>query len=435
MKNRIFLISTLLFLGVSNSFSQVFSAPILEAVGLDQAVSLRWDSLSETSAATFTGYRLYRARLQNGPFLLLRTWKKSSITSITRMFYDIGYDDGSGTLTGTEGIRNEVSYYYKLTAFADSTFDPPNPYLESSSSIEYVVPHTQPIGYAVNTITMISTSGIQGDIGIPLITVTNRSNFRSLFEEHPFSIVLNTINTWSGMFISFIIKDTVSGLVQSTVFNPNVTLLGDTITGSKSGEFSLKNVFGMNAFDVSMNWRFEQLAKPITLDTVILFTGNPLTNTPVLFRDTLKTHYVGLINLTNTLGEATYEIEFLTGGIDTFDVSQKQVYQYLNMKITDKKTGRILESKPITSTGDIIPLNKWATITYAFNMKLQAPLPYIKPGINKYYLPTEIDTATSWEFSNMILVEGARIVCDYAAKGGQIGRRWPNPGYKVTCDF
>ena len=35
----------------------------------------------------------------------------------------------------------------------------------------------------------------------------------------------------------------------------------------------------------------------------------------------------------------------------------------------------------------------------------------------------------------MILVEGARIVCDYAAKGGQIGRRWPNPGYKATCDF
>jgi hypothetical protein len=131
--------------------------PHLKAQGLDKAVLLTWDNVSEQSVddqaegLPFLGYELWRSTRSDldstiqplgvNPTVRLARWSlydfktdtvfapKGGITGfryrrisnvqneIPHSFLDVGDDNKDGTITGSEGLTNGVRYYYYLVAF------------------------------------------------------------------------------------------------------------------------------------------------------------------------------------------------------------------------------------------------------------------------------------------------------------------------------
>lgn len=139
--------------------------PTLKATSLDRAVLLTWDSAAENSvlnilpapaqypdtALPFLGYQLWRSTRSdhdstirpdgNNPNVLLGQWQlynyatdsvfdnnghlnhfhyrrlNSTPNPIPHSYLDVGDDNHDGILSGTEGLYNNVPYYYYLIAY------------------------------------------------------------------------------------------------------------------------------------------------------------------------------------------------------------------------------------------------------------------------------------------------------------------------------
>jgi hypothetical protein len=411
--------------------------PVVSAAPLEQAVLVAWDSLAENSSGhPFSGYRLYRARLLEGPYAAIREWRKSSWTTPVRSFLDVGDDNNDGVIAPTEGLRNELTYFYYLSAFADSVIDPYRPSSETPSETLLVIPRTAPTNYSANPISPGGQTGVQGQIQKPKIIVINKGNFRRLFQGHQLRVTVTTLSTGTEYVIPITIKDDLKSYISTYVLTPGCQIMGDSARpGLREGTFHAANVFTMNAFDVQLGWRFEQLASRLRLDTVVIDNQNSLADTPVFFKDTVARPLVGLGGTSNMLGESRYELEFLPGGVDTVNLQAKQIFNYMNVKITEITGSRELTPGVVNSITSTLPFNNWSVSRYAYNLKGNPNVGIVKLSANRYYYTTALDSSASWEFSNVLGVEDSRVVFDYADKGRALGRNWPRAGYKATKDF
>ena len=120
--------------------------PALVAQPLEGAVHLAWDSRAERSVdvivpdslgRAFVGYRLYRARSREGPYYRVKQWELGK-DSLVHEYVDRGQDGIDTTMPA--GLMNNVSYFYKLTAYDEGapllSLDP----MESTGEIIEVKP-------------------------------------------------------------------------------------------------------------------------------------------------------------------------------------------------------------------------------------------------------------------------------------------------------
>ncbi len=422
--------------GVCRSYAQQPIRPVVSVTPLEEAVLVAWDSLAEKSPPhPFDGYRLYRARLHDGPYGLIREWRVSSIVPAVRSFLDVGDDNADGSVSGTEGLHNELTYYYTVSAFADSVVQPFRPASETFSDTLLAIPRTVPTNYSSNPIALIGRTGYAGILPDPRIVVTNRGNFRALLEGHTIRVNVSTASTGTEYVLPIVVSDDQSGSVSTYVIIPGCQIQGDSANaGARSGTFEAQNALTFNAFDVQVPWRFTQSPLPLHLDTVAANAPSGA-NTPIFFRDTVAGAIPGMFGNNNTFGESTYEIEFLPGGVDTTNAATKRIFNYLNVKVTELTGARELQPDTVSEIRAAPRWNHWTVSRFAFNLKSNPNIGSFTVSTNRYYLATNVDTTAVWEFSNVIGIENVRIVFDYANKGRGAGRPWPLAGYKATVDF
>ena len=96
--------------------------PKLTKAPSPEGILLKWDSTAELShdpiiddtlGNPFMGYRLYRSVSAKGPFVKIKEWRTGR-DSIVHKYLDNGRDGADSTISG---LKMNVSYYYKLTAF------------------------------------------------------------------------------------------------------------------------------------------------------------------------------------------------------------------------------------------------------------------------------------------------------------------------------
>jgi hypothetical protein len=427
-----------LLLGTSLSPAQQPLRPTLSVKALELAVLVSWDSVAEksTTANPFSGYRLYRARLKEGPYALLREWQKIYLVSPEHSFLDIGDDNADKSLTGDEGLRNELTYYYRLCAYADSVVSPYRPYSETFSDTLLAIPRAASTSFEPNPVTLRATTGWKGSFGTPSIVVTNKGNFRTLLEGHDIRIDLTTQGAGTDYVFPVVITDVQGGFKTVDAIVPGCQTGGDSVNpGPRSGTFVSQNAFGFNAFDVQIPWSFQQRATPLKLDSV--YANAPSgANTPVFWVKDSSISLVGMFGTTNTLGESSYQVDFLPGGIDTVNLTSKRIYKYLNVRVTESSSARELLPDTLNDLYGKPRMNHWTVSRFAYNLGSSPNVGIQTRSANRYYLSSRVDSSANWEFTNVIAIENVRIVADFANKGSYTaGRRWPAAPVKGTVDF
>lgn len=102
--------------------------PTLSYTALDGAIRLRWNAVAEHSpdpivpdslARSFLGYRLYRARSMEGPYYMIHEWQLGR-DSLLHEYIDNGADGVDPTIPAGTTLLNNVSYFYKLTAYDEA---------------------------------------------------------------------------------------------------------------------------------------------------------------------------------------------------------------------------------------------------------------------------------------------------------------------------
>ncbi|MBI5471508.1 MAG: hypothetical protein HY961_04095, partial [Ignavibacteriae bacterium] len=390
-----------------------------------------WDSAAQSSSS-FAGYRVYRSRTTAGSYLKLREWKPSAGSFLPNHFFDIGDDDADGTITRSEQMRNNVEYFYRISAFTDSAGRSEERFSNTTSASPVLAPRDLSYG----AITEVSENGISGSLAKPKFTVTNFGNFDRLHGGHELRVKMTTISTGTSYVFPVTVTDNAYAGSESFILDFSLFSRGDTVSfGVRHGPFVKDNLFGFGALAIVIDWQFEQLPRPIALDTVFVTQqSNDSTDTPLVFRDTIAVPYVGLLSRQKTLGEMEYEVEFLPGGTDTVSVTSRRFFHYLNVRIVERKTGRELESVVPPGSGEIPGYGQWTISRFTFDEATNVHIDS-RRAANRYYVPTRIDSNTAFVFSNSFFVEGTRFVCDYADQGRGLGRPWPKVGRKGTRDF
>jgi len=436
-KNQASLISAILGCSfiTSVSSSQVPLKPTPRAIGLDQAILITWDDTAQHASA-FAGYRLYRARLSDGPYNLIRQWTPDASGSIPNQFFDVGDDNGDGTVKPGEGLRNEVEYFYRVSAYADSTSMPPIPFVETYSAVVSATPVPAATNYAAAQITLVNDTGFVGDWKTPKLIVSNPDIFNRLEAGHSIGVSISTVN--SGFSYVFPVTVSDPAVPNDTRFFADMSLsvLGDsTNPGLKNGTYAKDNIFGYGALAIQLDWQYEQLRKPLRLDSVFVASkSDDSTDTPVLYSDTSGISYVGLIALTRTIGEKDYEVKFVTGGTDTVDAASKKYFQFYNVQITELHSGRVLQAGGVQGSQDVPAVGTWTISRFTVNARTGASVES-RRAANRYYIPSFVDSTHSYIFANVFYIEGIRFVCDYTNTGRTPGKQWPRAGRVGTRDF
>ena len=421
-------------LGVAGAMAQEPLRPIVRATGLEHAVLIVWDSAAQ-SQSSFTGYRLYRGRLANGPFVRLREWKHVFGSIVPNQFFDLGDDDSDGVVLLKERLKNDIEYFYRVSAYVDSSTNPPRPFQESFSNVASAIPLPPATGSSNGAITLTDESGVSGEMGRPRLTITNAGNFDRLHAGHHLTVSVTTINTGSlYVFPAVVTDDGYSGITQFFM-DFSLGVAGDTVApGVRQGTYVKENLFEFGAMAISFDWRYEQLRQRLALDSIyVSVRNNDSTDTPIVFRDTIPLPFVGLLGMTKTLGEMEYEIEFLPGGFDTLNAATRRIFQYLNVDVKERKSGRSLQPGGVAGSTEIPAPGTWTLSRWAFDAT--GAIVESRKAVNRYYVPTRLDSVTRYVFSNAVYIEGVRFVCDYADKGRFLGRPWPRVGRMGTRDF
>jgi hypothetical protein len=286
--------------------------PTLTATALDKAVLLTWDSAAERStlnilpttaelpdtALPFLGYQLWRSSRSDhdstirpdgtNPDVMLGQWqlytyntdsvfdskghfnhfhyvRTSTIpNAIPHSYLDVGDDNHDGILTGTEGLYNNVPYYYYLVAYNE--FD----------SLDQVGPLYTAIVTNRNFITAIPNkpafiTSFSGDTASNLsdcLAGSGNSNLGGIT-----SIQLNIVDT--GIFEKLFTNDTVNVSFQprwieyaDNVFETSPMLMYVDITDNKNGiNNTYKTMQSAAASTVAYSF-------PLTLPGAILYHVN-----------------------------------------------------------------------------------------------------------------------------------------------------------------
>ncbi|MBX2991301.1 MAG: hypothetical protein KF749_09035 [Bacteroidetes bacterium] len=126
--------------------------PTLSCTALDGAIHLVWDDAAERSTdpivpdslgRPFLGYRLYRARTIEGPYYKLKEWQIGR-DSLVHEYLDRGTDGNDPTIPVGTTLLNNVSYFYKLTAYDEGASSLSLQSMESNGKIVEARPGARP---------------------------------------------------------------------------------------------------------------------------------------------------------------------------------------------------------------------------------------------------------------------------------------------------
>jgi hypothetical protein len=402
-------------------------APHLTAQGLNRAVKLSWDNVAESATdemipdslgRPFVGYKLLRAPSQEGPYVQLGQWHTDTL--LVHEFLDRGEDLASG-------LKNNVRYYYQLLSFDEGAkklkLDPmDSPPVDGVNSVS-IVPTTEPSNATSAPGSGEFVSGTLGDVsGVQLIP-TNVTNFNNLMSGRTLQVSIDAATDGVRYMLPVTIRDTVAGRTQNAIVDPGLLVHGSAQTaGVKQGAGLIKNIFGIGAADVSVAYRFEQLADSFRIVPQIESTQGA--DVPIVLNDSLR--YTGIQLITPyTTSPKEILVEFSTGGIDTINTLFRRYVPYLNVRVVDVPTGAVL--RPDSDYAFRV-LGVKRTGGSSFNRS------------NRYYLSGLISNGEVWDWGHTFSMYQSRIGFDFTDHGVGSGKptptfNWGSTHRQGTTDF
>ena len=398
--------------------------PIVKVKPLNRGVYLEWDKSAESSvdpiipsdeSKPFVGYRVYRSVKESGPFKLLKEWK---VDTLAHDYFDKGDDIG--------GLKNNVTYYYKVTSFdeGDTTIDLESMESESikGKNLHAVSPTVSSSNITSPNSNAITEAGTLGDIQGITFVPTNVTNYRSFFENRNLQVNLTSITNGVKYLFPVTIKDTVHQRTHNDVIDIGLNVHGSAATkGLKQGTATVTNIFGLGGANLEIDYSFEQLADSF-LVTGTIQSGNGA-DVPIILKDSLN--YTGITEYSPYTSSSKYiSVRFTGSGVDTASILFNRRYTYLAVELYDETSGNKID------TG----------FTFSpFGVRTGTTQVY--PGKpNRYYLSGTLSNNETWEFGHILKYYNTRIVFDYADRGvgsGKLGSElyWGSIHKSGTKDF
>ncbi len=382
------------------------ASPVVNTKGLNRGVYLEWDRSAEASidpiipsdeSKPFVGYRVYRSVKESGPFKLLKEWKGDTIA---HDYFDLGEDIG--------GLKNNVTYYYKVTSFdeGDTTIE-----LESMESegikgknLHAVIPTVSSSNITSPNSSATTEAGTLGDVRAITFTPTNVTNYRTFFENRNLQVNLSAITNGIKYLFPITIRDTLFGRTHNDVIDINLNVHGTNESkGIKQGSAVIQNIFGLGGANLEIDYSFEQLADSFLVTGTI--QSNNGADVPIILKDSLN--FTGITEYSPyTSAAKTISVRFTGSGVDTASMLFNRQYPYLTVELYDESTGNKID------TG----------FTFSpFGVRTGTTQVY--PGKpNRYYLSGTLSNNETWEFGHILKFYNTRIVFDYADRGVGSGK-------------
>ncbi|MHB1049071.1 MAG: fibronectin type III domain-containing protein [Bacteroidota bacterium] len=399
-------------------------SPVVTAKGLNRGVYLEWDKSAESSidpiipsdeSKPFVGYRVYRSAKESGLFKLLKEWKGDTHA---HDYFDQGEDIG--------GLKNNVTYYYKVTSFdeGDSSIE-----LESMESESVMGKNLHAVAPTVSSSNITSPNtqanagaGTLGDIQGITFVPTNVTNYRTFFESRNLQVNLTSITNGVKYLFPVTIKDTVHQRTHNDVIDIGLNVHGTNESkGIKQGTATVTNIFGLGGANLEIDYSFEQLADSFLVTGAI--QSNNGADVPIILKDSLN--FTGITEYSPYTSSAkTISVRFTGSGVDTASILFNRRYPYLIVELYDESTGNKID------TG----------FTFSpFGVRTGTTQVY--PGKpNRYYLTGTLSNNETWEFGHILKYYNTRIVFDYADRGVGSGKTgaalyWGSMHKSGTKDF
>jgi len=399
--------------------------PELTATGLNRSVKLSWDNTAESATDViipdslgrpFVGYSLLRAESIEGPYLELARWHVDTL--LVYEYLDTGED-----LEG--GLKNNVTYYYRLLSFDEGAvklkLDPmESPAVEGVNAVS-VIPTTEPSDATSEGSDGSLVGGNLGGVSVPVLKPTNTTNFNRLLSGRDLTLKLSATSNGIGYTLPVTITDSISGREHNDVVDPDLLVHGSPESaGPRAGTATIEDVFGIGAADITFSYSFEQLGEPFHVTPTI--EGG--SDCPILIGDSLEVTGLKFSDPYTSQGQEL-SLEFSEGGIDTGSTIFQRYFPYLTVRLIDLSTGKDYTGPwSLTSTG------VRRTGGTGFN-----------PGrTDRYYLTGGISNGETWDFGHLLELYNWAIAFDFADHGVGSGKptptfSWPSTHEEGTVDF
>jgi hypothetical protein len=381
------------------------NAPRVTVKALNRGIYLEWDRSAEASidpiipaslGKPFAGYRVYRAVKQQGPYTLL---KESRGDTLAHDYIDVGSDIG--------GLKNNVTYYYKVASFDDGVPAIELEPMESNAAPLEATPAVAPSNVTASTATGETQAGTLGDILSVVLKPTGMTSYASFFEGRQLRIKLTSITDQVRYLLPVTIEDTVYARIQHELIDPKLNVHGTPQTsGVKQATATIADVFGLKGASLEVSYRFEQLADSFKVAAAI--ESNQGTDVPVIVDDSLK--YSGIYEYSPfSCSPRTLSLRFTEAGIDTAQPLFKRYIPYITVEAYDEQTGQKLDTG-YTFVGTGIRNGVGSTFT---------------GKKNRYYLSGTLSNGEQWDFGHVFSLSRTRVVIDYTDRGKGSGKPEP----------
>ncbi|HTR81930.1 MAG TPA: hypothetical protein VMM58_09900 [Bacteroidota bacterium] len=381
------------------------SSPVVTAKPLNRGIYLTWDRSAEGSidpvipdslGKAFYGYRVYRADKKEGPFKLL---SETSGDTLAHEFYDQGKD-----LAG--GLKNNVTYYYKVVSFDQGApllhIDP----MESSGAPVAIVPSVGPTNLTVPNTQGSQTSGTLGGVTSLSLIPINPTSYAAFFSGASLNVTLNATTDGTKYYLPLTIHDSLSGRTQNEAIDPELFVHGTNASkGIKKGSAIINDIFKLGGANLEVDYQFEQLADSFRVNASIESAGGA--DVPIVINDSL--HYTGIYQYDPySSAPKSLSLRFTTAGIDTVSQAFSRYMPFINVELYDNATGQKIDSGYSFTT---------------YGIRIGASQTYSgKP--NRYYLSGTLANGEKWDFLHTLSTYNTRIGFDF----GDHGVGSTNPG-------
>jgi len=421
----------------NNNFQRPSPSPTpkLTATGLNRSVKLSWDASAESAmdvivpdsiGRPFVGYSLQRAESIEGPYKQIGRWHMDTL--LVHEYLDRGDSLLGGPAPDASGsgkLKNNVTYYYRLLSFDEGAvrlkLDPmESPATEGVNQIA-VIPTTEPANATSEESTGALQAGILGDVTVPVLIPTNTTNFNRLLSGRTISVKLDAVSNGVGYTIPVTITDSIAGREHNAIIDPDLLIHGSTdISGPRTSEATITDVFGIGAADITLSYNFEQLNEPFHIEPsltgaadVPIIIGDSVGVTGLQLSDPYKSTNINLI------------LAFSPGGIDTGSTIFQRYFSYLKVRLIDATTNTdytgewTLSARGVRRTGG--PSITWSKT-------------------DRYYLSGMISNGEEWDQGHLLTVYNWAIAFDFADHGIGSGKPsptfiWASPHRAGTVDF
>jgi hypothetical protein len=384
--------------------------PRLAARGLDRGVQLSWDAAAEAAidpvvpdslGAPFLGYRLERATREEGPYVEIGRWRKDSI--LVHEYVDWGRDVG--------GLKNNKRYYYRLLAFDEGAprlrlAPMESEVIEGENSV-VGIPEPDPSNTTATGSEGEYLGGELGEVRSVRLQPREVTNYNRLLSGKPLSVGVNATSDGARFYLAATVEDTVAGRRSSGVIDLNLTVHGTpSIAGMRVGTGWIRDIFGLNAADVGIEYAYEQLAEPFAVSSETVSASGA--DVPVIVRDSAGA--TGIMTVTPyTVMERDIEVEFRAGGVQ--NIIARGMFPYLTVALRDARTqAELVHGVDWTIRQTVVA--DTGTLWFPLNQA-------------RYYLSGTLSNGSRWEIGHLLSVYNSSVAFDAMDRGKGSGKTPP----------